>query len=180
MAIYERSGSTSPAQPSSAPPSYEPDYNSEIEMGKNQNRKGFAVKLILCVFIGFGMLGAVIYSRVELLQISNEITQTEKNYTDLQSENVRMQSEIASNTSSKNIQEYAENVLGMNPLIKVFSFTLLYRLLVAVLQPVADKRIVECMHGVAKGSMLYLKVMAATLALFLIAIAMVAASTGFV
>ena len=116
MAIYERSGSTSPAQPSSAPPSYEPDYNSEIEMGKNQNRKGFAVKLILCVFIGFGMLGAVIYSRVELLQISNEITQTEKNYTDLQSENVRMQSEIASNTSSKNIQEYAENVLGMNPL----------------------------------------------------------------
>ncbi len=71
-------------------------------------------------------------------------------------------------------------LLGMNPLIKVFSFTLLYRLLVAVLQPVADKRIVECMHGVAKGSMLYLKVMAATLALFLIAIAMVAASTGFV
>ncbi len=116
MAIYERSGSTSPAQPSSAPPSYQPKHNDQIEMGNNQGRRGSAVKLILGVFIGFGMLGAVIYSNVELLQISNQITQTEKVYTDLQSENVRMQSEIASNTSSKNIQEYAENVLGMNPL----------------------------------------------------------------
>lgn len=116
MAIYERSGSTSPAQPSSAPPSYQPEYNDQIEMNNDQGRRGSAVKLILGVFIGFGMLGAVIYSNVELLQISNQITQTEKVYTDLQSENVRMQSEIASNTSSKNIQEYAENVLGMNPL----------------------------------------------------------------
>lgn len=67
----------------------------------------------------------------------------------------------------------------ITPIIKVFSFTIMYRLLVAVLQPVADKRIVECMQGVARGSTLYLKVMVGTMLLFLITIAMVTASTSF-
>lgn len=114
MAYYERSGSSVPAQmPTSVPPSYQPEYDPQIEMGKNTNRRVSAVKLILGVFICFAMLGAVIYSNVQQLQISKQITQKEKELSDLRSENVRMQSELAGRTSNKNIQEYAEQVLGM-------------------------------------------------------------------
>ena len=74
--------------------------------------------MILGVFVCFGLVAALIYSNVQQLQLNNQITALEQEYTDLQSENVRMQSELAGRTSSKNIQEYAENVLGMNALSK--------------------------------------------------------------
>lgn len=96
---------------------YQPGYDPRIEMGKNNdNKKVPAVKLILGVFICFAMLGAVIYSNVQQLQINNLITEKQQEYTDLQSDNVRMQSEIAGRTSNKNIQEYAEQVLGLRPI----------------------------------------------------------------
>ncbi len=71
-------------------------------------------------------------------------------------------------------------IICVVPIIKVFSFTFLYRLLGAVLQPIADKRIVECMQGVARGSSLYLKIMTNTMVLFLITISMVTAATSFI
>lgn len=115
MAYYERYGSSAPAQvPSSAPPSYRPEYDPQIEMGKNTGRKTSAVKMVLGVFLCFGLLTAVIYSNVQQLQISNQISAKQKELTDLQSENVRMQSEIAGRTSTKNIQEYAEQQLHMH------------------------------------------------------------------
>lgn len=72
--------------------------------------------MMIGVFVCFFMLLAVIYSNVQQLQINNEITEQQKILTDLQSENVRMQSEIAGKTTNKNVQEYAENVLGMRPI----------------------------------------------------------------
>ncbi|MBQ8927118.1 MAG: hypothetical protein IJ055_02440 [Oscillospiraceae bacterium] len=74
------------------------------------------MKIILGVIVCFSMLAVVILSNVQQLQVNNEISQKQKELTDLHSENVRMQSEIAGRTSSKNIQEYAEEVLGMHPL----------------------------------------------------------------
>lgn len=115
MANYERSGNTAPAYvPPSVPPSYQPEYDQEIEMEKNTDRKGSGAKLILGVFLCFGLLTAMIYSNVQQLQVSNQIAARQKELTDLQSENVRMQSEIAGRTSNKNVQEYAEEVLGMH------------------------------------------------------------------
>ena len=91
------------------------DYG--IVMEKNKDGRKFPVfTMILVVFVCFFMLSAVIYSNVQQLQINNEITEKQKELTDLQSENVRMQSEIAGKTSNKNVQEYAENVLGMRPI----------------------------------------------------------------
>ncbi len=104
-----------PAQtPSTPPPSHRPQYNYKIEMEKNPNRRFPVFTMIAGVFVCFAMLSAVIYSNVQQLQINNKITEKQKELTDLQSENVRMQSEIAGKTSNKNIQEYAENVLGMH------------------------------------------------------------------
>lgn len=124
MAYYERQGSQVRVQtnygaaPLEVPPSYRPASNTEIEMGKYSGKTVSIVKAIIYVFLGFALLGAVILSNVQQLQLSNEITAKEQEYMNLQSENVRMQSEIAGKTSSKNIQEYAENVLGMRTIDK--------------------------------------------------------------
>ena len=85
-------------------------------MADTDDKKIPFLKIILGVIVCFAMLAVVILSNVQQLQVSNEITQKQKELTDLQSENVRMQSEIAGRTSSKNVQEYAEEVLGMHPL----------------------------------------------------------------
>ena len=77
-------------------------------------KKAPVVKIIFCALVCFALLAAVIFSNVQQLQIVSEITEKQKEYTDLQSENVRMQTELAGKTSNKNVQEYAENVLGMH------------------------------------------------------------------
>ncbi len=107
-----RSGNAVPAEE----PMHElqPSQEPRIEVESSGKTKFLPkLKLIVGVFICFFLLGAVIYSNVQQLQINNEITAKQKEYTDLQSENVRMQSEIAGQTSNKNVQEYAEQVLGM-------------------------------------------------------------------
>lgn len=64
------------------------------------------------------------------------------------------------------------------PLMKIFCFTFLYRLIGALLQPVADERIVECIQGVARAGSLYLRIMGTTMLLFMIVISMVTAATN--
>jgi cell division protein FtsL len=121
MAYYESQGNriqvqhNSSAAPSEAPAvfSYPPEVNAQIGMERNMGKRISVVKVIGFVFLGFVLLGAVILSNVQQLQISNQITEKKKEYMILQSENVRMQSELAGKTSNKNIQEYAENILGM-------------------------------------------------------------------
>ena len=107
-----RSGNAVPAQ--EPMPEHQPSQEPQIEV-ESTGKTGLLskLKLIVGVFICFFLLGAVIYSNVQQLQINNEITAKQKEYVDLQSENVRMQSEIAGKTSNKNVQEYAEEVLGM-------------------------------------------------------------------
>lgn len=81
-----------------------------------QERKLSVVKIVLGTLVCFALLSAVIFCNVQQLQLASEINQKQQEYTDLQSENVRMKSDLAGRTSNKNVQEYAENVLGMNPL----------------------------------------------------------------
>lgn len=71
-------------------------------------------------------------------------------------------------------------ILCVTPVIKVFVFHFLYKILGAVLQPVSDRRIVKGIGGVARGSALYLKIMVDTMLLFMIAICMITASTSFI
>ena len=71
-------------------------------------------------------------------------------------------------------------VICITPVIKVAAIHFLYKILAAALQPVSDRRIVKGIADVSRGSALYLKIMTDTMLLFLIAIAMVTASTSFV
>lgn len=71
-------------------------------------------------------------------------------------------------------------ILCMTPVIKVLCFTFLYKIIAAILQPVCDPRILGAVNGVAKGSSMYFDVIVDSMLLFLIAIAMVTASTSFI
>ncbi len=99
--------------PSEVPPSYMPESNQEIEMDFKGGKKISILKVFVYVLVGFSLLGAVIYSNVQQLQISNSITEKKQEYVNLQSDFVRTQSKLAGKTSNKDVQEYAENVLGM-------------------------------------------------------------------
>lgn len=68
----------------------------------------------------------------------------------------------------------------ITPVIKVFLFTVLYRVLTAILQPVADQRIVRCMNETAKACQMYLKLLTDSMLLFFLTVAMLTASTSFI
>ena len=55
--------------------------------------------------------------------------------------------------------------------------TFLYKLVAALIQPVSDKRIVGCISAVGEGSRMLLKIVFMTGVLFLLTIAIVAATT---
>lgn len=63
------------------------------------------------------------------------------------------------------------------PVIQMAAMTFLYKFAAAMVQPVSDKRITGCIRSVSEGYRLMLKVLYTTLILFLITIAVVAAST---
>ena len=64
------------------------------------------------------------------------------------------------------------------PVIQMAAMTFLYKFAAAMVQPVSDKRITGCIRSVSEGYRLMLKVLYTTLILFLITIAVVAASTN--
>ncbi len=66
----------------------------------------------------------------------------------------------------------------LTPLVKTLIFSLMYRLLSAVLQPVSDNRIVEGIEAVARAGNLYYIVIRC-IYMFFIVIAIVCASTSF-
>lgn len=70
-------------------------------------------------------------------------------------------------------------VMCAGPLIKVWVMTFLYKLLAAVIQPVADKRMIGCISGAGEGGRLLGKVVVTTTVMFLVTIAMITAATTF-
>lgn len=70
-------------------------------------------------------------------------------------------------------------VLCAGPVIKVWIMTFLYRMIAAVMQPIADKRMLGCISGAGEGGRLLGKVTVTTVVMFLVTIAMVTAATTF-
>ena len=71
-------------------------------------------------------------------------------------------------------------VLAAMPVLKIGCFWVMYHLLSIILQPVSDRRVVECVSGVARGCDLYLKIILYSTLLFLVLISMVTVATSFV
>lgn len=65
--------------------------------------------------------------------------------------------------------------LCLVPVVKLFVCILSIRVLCAVIQPVGEKRLVECISSVAKGASLLLRIVFASMGVFMISIAMITA-----
>ncbi len=64
------------------------------------------------------------------------------------------------------------------PVIQLLAVTLIYKLSSAALQPISDKRIVECVSASAKSSQMLLQCVLVGAVLFILSITIVAVSTG--
>ena len=110
-------------------PIRKPDYNGErvkrksynrpdIVMKQSEIRAGSAISIFIAAIIAAAMLGSVIYTLNKRNDVYNQIIAQTKVLTELEAENVRLQSKQDSNMTLKNVEEYAENVLGMQKLDK--------------------------------------------------------------
>ena len=69
-------------------------------------------------------------------------------------------------------------VICMTPVIQMAITTLMYQLISALVQPISDKRMVNCIASMADGSKMLLKIVFTTGILFMLTIAVVATTTG--
>lgn len=69
-------------------------------------------------------------------------------------------------------------ILTLVPMAKLAVLMVLYQAAAAVMQPVCDRRVVSCVNGIARGHKLLLKIVAASLILFILAIALTCAATN--
>lgn len=82
------------------------------------NKKSNSVSIAICGVVVTILLFVMIYGKVQVSVLYTQIS-AEKSVVDiLESENVRMQSEIESNMSLKNVESYAEDILGLKKLDK--------------------------------------------------------------
>lgn len=70
-------------------------------------------------------------------------------------------------------------LISLVPVLKVGVSMLLYKLVAAVIQPITDKRMSDCIHVVSEGTRLLLKCVITSLVLFFITVAILAVSTSW-
>ena len=91
----------------------------KIRVKRNRaENTGSAPKLIVTALAAGILLMALIYGKVENTAIHNEIAAQAQYVNMLESENVRMQSELEEKTALKSVEVYAEEILGMQKLDK--------------------------------------------------------------
>lgn len=78
-----------------------------------ETKSGSVFSIILVAVLAVVMLGAVIYSFDKRNTIYNKVSELNSELNLVEAENVRLQSELDSKMSTKNVEDYAENVLGM-------------------------------------------------------------------
>ena len=85
----------------------------EIEVRRNEARSGSIIRIVFISLLAAALLGSVIYSLDKRNTMYNKVVAMNDKLKVAAAENVRLQSELDSKMSAKNIEEYAENVLGM-------------------------------------------------------------------
>lgn len=67
-------------------------------------------------------------------------------------------------------------VLSITPLLKLLASILMFRLLCALIQPVSEKRMVEGIASISRGTVLLLHILAVSISIFIISLAMITAA----
>lgn len=71
-----------------------------------------ALIVLVVVALGFSMFGLMVYSKMELSQINDELIDTQTQLSIAQSEHTRLQAELEESMTTRNIDQYAQR-LGM-------------------------------------------------------------------
>lgn len=82
------------------------------------NKKHTNLGIVVCGLVVTILLFVMIYGKVQVSALYTQISQERETVEILESENVRMQSQIEGNMSLKNVESYAEDVLGLKKLDK--------------------------------------------------------------
>lgn len=109
------------AQPAQEPARPSETRRRRISMEKNpmpMARKESAFKFAFRAFIFLAVFCAVLYGKVETNSLFRDINALEKELKSLQTENITLAAEYEARTSLKNVEDYAENVLGLKKLDK--------------------------------------------------------------
>ena len=77
-----------------------------------------AFGILVGAAVVFAMMFAMLYGKVETNRLFNEATRLEAELKALESENISLAAEYESKTSLRNVEDYAQNVLGLQKLDK--------------------------------------------------------------
>ncbi len=84
-----------------------------INMSNTETKSGSVFSIVVVSALAVVMFGAVIYSFDRRNTMYNKVSSLNNELNIAEAENVRLQSELDSKMSAKNVEDYAENVLGM-------------------------------------------------------------------
>lgn len=90
-----------------------PKEKPDINMSNTETKSGSVFSIIVVAALAVVMFGAVIYSFDRRNTMYNKVSDLNNELNIAEAENVRLQSELDSKMSAKNVEDYAENVLGM-------------------------------------------------------------------
>lgn len=91
----------------------EPEYRPHITMRQTEAKTGSVFTIILVSVLAALLLGSVIYSLDRRNTVYNKVADKTNELNLIEAEYVRLQSELESRMTAKNVEDYAENVLGM-------------------------------------------------------------------
>lgn len=91
-----------------------PDRKKKANIKARQRMKTAGkVKLALAVIVALSLMAAALAGRAQLNEYAAQISRETKVLEELQSKNVRLQLQLESKMSTRNVEEYARSVLGM-------------------------------------------------------------------
>ncbi len=115
LSIYE----PKPVAKKQATPAKEAAPEIKVTTNARPDRSGFnALSVFLQAAVILAVLFAVLFGNVETNMLFKEITQLEAQLNALESENIALAAQYETATSLKNVEDYAENVLGLKKLDK--------------------------------------------------------------
>ena len=115
LSVYE------PKPKTKAKPSPAENRAANIEVNRNSGnlpKRDSAFKVLLMAFAILAILCYVLYGYVETNSLFREISKLETELKNLEAENITLAAEYEARTSLKNVEDYAENVLGLRKLDK--------------------------------------------------------------
>lgn len=117
LSVYEPKVVTK--QKTELSPAQEPKPAIQVKRNPMPERSGInAFSVLFKALVIVAVLYAVLYGKVETNRLFNEISSLQTELASLQGENIALAAEFESATSLKNVEDYAENVLGLQKLDK--------------------------------------------------------------